>query len=594
MGTTSRLHRLTVMMAIGTMTIALTANQAPALIGTAVLTGTLVTDSVTPQPVRRATVRLAGAPGTSARAVGTDDGGRFTFTALPAGSFTLSALKPGFVTTFHGSKHPGRGPGVPIAIADGARMDVTLPILPGAAITGSITDVLGNPTPGVTVAAVDLRPVAPAPPVRVTSDDRGVYRIFGLAPGDYLVSALPRLVPTSAGRSLTNAETLGMTDAEVQWARGLGPARAMPTPGRLVAYVPVFYPGTTDAAAAQRVTVSAGEERSGVSMAIRIVNVATIAGTLVEANGQAVSPATVTLFPRRSDTPTMASALVSSGALVLPRGTVTPAGFSIAGVAPGEYTIVARSGGTQRGAPPPDPAGPGPLWNVTDISVDGNDRSDLVLRLLPGLRLSGTIVFERTAETPPSDLSTLEISFTASGTNLGTASSPRAIVDRSGAFRFAGIPPGTYALTTMPPGGWVLKSAVLNGRDLADAPLDVRASGETTEGLVMTFTDRSAEIAGQLIDAGGRPVTRYAIVVFATDRSFWRPNARRIRLTQPATDGSFAVGGLPPGEYAIAAAEDIVAADLADPAVLMALLASSVKLTIAEGEKKRQDLRVVK
>jgi hypothetical protein len=89
-------------------------------------------------------------------------------------------------------------------------------------------------------------------------------------------------------------------------------------------------------------------------------------------------------------------------------------------------------------------------------------------------------------------------------------------------------------------------------------------------------------------------VTRYAIVVFATDRSFWRPNARRIRLTQPATDGSFAVGGLPPGEYAIAAAEDIVAADLADPAVLMALLASSVKLTIAEGEKKRQDLRVVK
>ena len=166
----------------------------------------------------------------------------------------------------------------------------------------------------------------------------------------------------------------------------------------------------------------------------------------------------------------------------------------------------------------------------------------------------------------------------------------------AGASGFAGIPPGTYALASTPPAAtgtarWVLKSAMLNGRDLADVPLDVKAGGEVVDGLVITFTDRAAEIAGQLVDSGGRPVTRYSIVVFAVDRSYWRPNARRVRATQPATDGSFVVSGLPPGDYAIAAAEDVEAADLADPAFLSQFLASSVKLTLGEGEKKRQDLR---
>src|SRR6187549_2756685 len=77
--------------------------------GSGVLSGTLMTDAATPQPVRRATVRLAGG-GQSARLVGTDEQGRFTFDALPAASYSLSASKPGFVTVFHGEKRPGRGP----------------------------------------------------------------------------------------------------------------------------------------------------------------------------------------------------------------------------------------------------------------------------------------------------------------------------------------------------------------------------------------------------------------------------------------------------------------------------------------------------
>ncbi len=95
---------------------------------------------------------------------------------LPAGRFTVSASKAGFVQTFHGSTRPGRGPGVPVAVADGQKVDVAIRLLPGAVITGVITDGRGNPAPGVTVAAVETRPSGGAAlaPVRVVTDDRGV------------------------------------------------------------------------------------------------------------------------------------------------------------------------------------------------------------------------------------------------------------------------------------------------------------------------------------------------------------------------------------------------------------------------------------
>ena len=101
---------------------------------TGVVSGIVLTDTESPRPVRRATVRLEGArPG--ARLVGTDGEGKFIFDGLPAGSYTLSASKPGLVTTFHGSRRPGRGPGVLVAVNDGARVSVELKMLPGAAIS---------------------------------------------------------------------------------------------------------------------------------------------------------------------------------------------------------------------------------------------------------------------------------------------------------------------------------------------------------------------------------------------------------------------------------------------------------------------------
>jgi hypothetical protein len=419
------------------------------------------------------------------------------------------------------------------------------------------------------------------------------------------VSALPRLQPIQAGPSRVVGEILMTTDEEARWASaamsgrgasvGAG-AAAIPPPGRPVAYTPVYYPGTTDPAAAATASLAAGEERAGVSMALRIVPVARIAGRLVDAGGQMVTLAVVSLYPKRSDAPSLADRLVSAGALVLPSATVTPPGFSIAGVPPGDYTLVARSGSGQRRATVSEATNER-LWSVTNLSVTGDDQTNLTLRLMPGPTMSGSVVFEGLSLARPDDLSVLDLSLSSAGTQLGLASRATAVVDSDGGFRFRSLAPGSYSLRAVLPaattgGGWVLKSAMLNGRDIADRPLAVESGTDELNDLVLTFTDRAAEISGRLIDAGGDPVTRYSILVVTTDRSLWVPNARRIRTVAPATDGSFRVGGLPAGEYAVAAVEDVEMANLADPAFLSRLLASAFTLTLAEGEEKRQDLRI--
>jgi hypothetical protein len=305
----------------------------------------------------------------------------------------------------------------------------------------------------------------------------------------------------------------------------------------------------------------------------------------------------VTLHPTRGDRPGAGEALAAATVLQLPRAVVSPPAFSMTGVTPGQYTLVARTGSGGRGtAAAPAPTAP-PLWSVTDVAVDGWDQTDLVLQLRPGASVSGTIAFERTHLAPPEDKRGIIVSLRPSGSMSGVAA-PSAVVTATGAFRFPSVMPGAYRLQVTLPvapsgGGWTLKSAALGARDLADLPIDLAAE-DNVPSILVTLTDRAAEVAGRLVDTGGRPVTEHSIVVFTTDRSLWLPDARRIQSTRPATDGTFSVTGLPAGDYAIAAVMDAEGHDLSSPAVLSQLLAGGHRVTLAEGERKTQDLGVAR
>lgn len=560
----------------------------PLTTGTGVLTGVVMTDEETPVPVRRATVRIMDRETVSPRSAGTDDSGRFTFEGLPPGRYTVSVMKPGYVETFHGARRPGRGPGVPVAITNATKTEVSLSLVKGGVISGTISGETGLPAPGVAIAAVPLDGPAAAL-VRSETDDRGMYRLFGLAPGRYLVSAVSRLSQASAAaRGTTSTPVAGMSEAELRWASSGSPTRLLPPPGRAVSYAPMFFPGTSDAGAATPVAVRAGQEQSGISMTMGPVGVATVSGRITNAEGQPVSTASAVLYWRQRQGPSPADALATSGVVTLPRATMAPPNFSITGVWPGEYTLVARSSGGQRGAPPPNPVAV--LWSIQDIIVDGSDQSGLHLQLLPGLQLTGSVRFQGT--TPPPALEMFELTLRPHGTNISGVTSLRGTIDAEGVMRFPSIPPGRFVATSTIGGRWFLESLIIDGRDIADVPLEVNAVGGSKAGAVLTFSDQPASVEGRLVDDSGAAVTRYAIVLFPADAALWSAQSRRVRLVQPATDGSFNIAGLPPGAYALAAAEDITAADL-DATLLSELLASSHRFALARGERKQQSLKTV-
>ena len=111
--------------------------------------------------------------------------------------------------------------------------------------------------------------------------------------------------------------------------------------------------------------------------------------------------------------------------------------------------------------------------------------------------------------------------------------------------------------------------------------------------VLLTFTDQTTEIGGRLVDGANRPAPEYFVFVFPTNRSFWFQGSRRMRPpTRPANDGGFRVLGLPPGEYYVAALTEFDQNDLYDASFLEQLIPAAFKITLAEGEKRTQDLRI--
>jgi hypothetical protein len=127
---------------------------------------------------------------------------------------------------------------------------------------------------------------------------------------------------------------------------------------------------------------------------------------------------------------------------------------------------------------------------------------------------------------------------------------------------------------------------------LLDAPFELQANEGLTD-VVATFTDHPSTLTGTLQGPAGTPTSDYFIVVFSTDRRFWFPNSRRITSARPDTRGAFSVRNLPAGEYFVAALTDVEDGEWYDAEFLQSLLgASPMRITIGDGEQKRQDLRI--
>ena len=593
---------------------------------TATITGAVVSADVPAQPVRGAIVTLSGGDIVTNLSAIADDQGRFTFTHLGPGRYSVSASKPAYLTNAYGATRPGR-PGTSIAVAAGTRLDLRLVLPRGAVITGTIRDHLGQPAPGVAVT------ISPADQISgpsgylssgesLLTDDRGVYREYGLAPGEYVVSAVPRV----SGAGEIFQMTSGAVDAALRRlqqgaggaprpAAGVAPVTATTpisdrTPAETAPYgfAPTFFPGTTIASDAAPIRVAAGEERGGIDISLTPVRAARVSGMIVSGDipPSRLRPSMIVIGPPQ---PTFATPRLNG-----PRDDGT---FTFDNVTPGRYILTVRSG---QGAPMSLTDGrigtttnnPGvpPAFATTELSIDGADITGITLSLRPALSVAGRVVFDATTLTPPEKLAGVRVALVASGGNRpatvlngvpigGAGPPPSAMAKADGTFALEGVMPGTYGITSSVPSatgpkGWWLRSAIVGGRDVLDHPLELGPSSSNISDAVLTFSDRHSELAGALTTASGQPASEYVVIVYPADQTFWRPGARRIRSVRPASDGAFSLSDLPAGDYLIAALTDVEPDEWQQPDFLRQLVPASVRVAIVDGQSIRQDLRIAR
>jgi hypothetical protein len=444
----------------------------------------------------------------------TDEGGMFDFTGLPAGRYNLVVSKSGYINLTYGQRRPLQ-PGTPLQLEDGQQIrGIEFRMPRGGVVSGTISDEVGDPMPGITVRVMrfqysqGVRELVPAGAGQ--TDDRGIYRIWGLNPGEYFVSAVAP--NNNIGRSgpAPGARGRGLLPG----GRGAFPSDAPAAADVDVAYAPTYFPGVPAVTEATPVTLALGAEVLDLSFNVLLVRTARVSGRATNLDGTPVTAGSVTLAPegtagRGGQGLNMSSRIRWDGV------------FSIANVPPGRYVLRAR--GTDDVAP---------QHGLLSLTVAGDDLSEVVVVLAPGATVTGSVSFQGTPAAAPPDPTQVRV--TAHGTDPGQ-SNAGARVAKDGQFTIASAPPGPFWIRAQAPRGWSLRSVIVDGQDTIDTPIDVRGGQRVSASLV--FSDRQTELNGTIVDAQGRPITDYTVLAFATDPALWRPPSRHIMTARPDQNG---------------------------------------------------------
>ncbi|MFA5909933.1 MAG: carboxypeptidase-like regulatory domain-containing protein [Vicinamibacterales bacterium] len=532
------------------------APRADAPRGTAVMRGQIVAAD-NGAPIRRAQVRIVSNEAREGRLAATDAQGRFEIKELPAGRYTMTASKGGFVSLQYGQRRPSES-GTPIELADGQTLEKLQIALPrGSVLGGRVTDEFGEPVANASVIAMRYSyaaggrrlTAAPGSNSRDTTDDQGHYRLFGLPPGEYFVSATLRTGGTEA------ADPAGETSG----------------------YAATYYPGTPNIAEAARVTLAVSQENTSVSFGLIATRMVRVSGTVMSSDGAPASGGTVMLVP---------GGTAGGRGVVMQQGgnggrTDRTGAFQVGNVAPGRYQVQARTGG--RG-------GEGELARM-DLVVGAEDVTGLTMVTSPGAVVTGTVVSD-TGE--PLDFRPQQLQVAARAVNIdvqGIGSGGLGRVGDDWSFELRGLT-DTRLIRVGAPTGWVLKSVGLNGQDITDVPTEFPA-GQTVGGVQVVLTKKVSTLSGQVTDSRGQPLLDATVVVFPANEKLWAFQSRFIKAARPDQAGTYRMTALPPSEdYLVVALQVLEDGQAGDAEFLASVKDLATKFSLGEGETKAVDVKL--
>jgi hypothetical protein len=526
------------------------------------------------RPVKRARVFATAVELPGGRGMLTDDSGVFDLTELPAGRYTLTVSKSGFVALSYGQRRPLQA-GTPLQLADGQQLKgIEFQLPRGSVLSGRVLDEDGEAMPGVMVRIMRYqylqgeRRLTPAG--NAQTDDRGQYRVWGLMPGDYYVNAIARGGGPGGGQFFGGGPGGGGRGGRFGGPGGGGFGGGGEQ--EQVNYAPTYYPGVPSPEQAKPVTVGLSQEVLDISFSMQLVRVARITGVVNNPDGTPVTSGNVNLM---SDSGGGRNQIgVNYGGRIQWDGS-----FTIGNVAPGRYILRARGDDSEV-----------PQFAAQPVSVNGDDLPDLIVVLSAGATITGTISF-LPGGSPAPDYTSFRI--TAPSTDQSDfGPQPNARVDKDGKFSLSGVSAGAHLIR--PSNGsrtWILKSVTAGNRDITDVPFQVR-SGEALSDVTVVFTDKQSEINGTLKTENGTPVPEFTVLAFPSDPSLWRPQSRHIATARPDQTGKYRIRGLPPGEYYLATVDPSQQGEWFEPAYLDEHRAGAARIVLSEGDVKTKDFTV--
>jgi protocatechuate 3,4-dioxygenase beta subunit len=436
----------------------------------------------------------------------TDDAGNFRLAGLPAGTFTLSAVSGAYVVPGDGRASSSSGKAVTVREGEEVK-DVELALKRGGVITGRLTDAEGRPLVGARVSLQLVDENGDTIPVGLMnqptdSDDRGVYRLYGLPAGRYVVALGPAVVPErrSGGAS-----------------------------GSRAYYTPVYYPGVTDKSQAKVVEVRPGSEVTDVDISRgRRAESHRVAGRVVDGETGAPVPNVEVGYADASK-----PFLPSRGAGV---HTNDAGEFRVENVPTGRYVAYAVAG-----------TGGDSYSEAAPFEVSSDDVQGLQVKVRRGTTVSGVAVVEGVNDPAVlAKLSTVTVSTLKAGDQT-VLSGARATLGPDGSFRLTGVPPGRIALvvTAYPSRDFTLNRVEQGGVVQPSGMLQV-APGEQMNGVKLVLSYGRGNVTGQVTPQNGTLPAGTRVTVNVT-RANTPGRLYGSAVADPA--GHFVITNVPAGSY---------------------------------------------
>jgi hypothetical protein len=513
-----------------------------------------VTATATGEPLRKANLILrrtnpgpGGGQSMSYAAV-SDASGHFTIADIDPGKYFLMVARSGFVSQQYGAKSPNQA-GTTLTLDKSQKLkDINFKLIAQGVVAGRVLDEDGDPVQNVFVQVMRTQFVRGRkqlmPAQGGQTNDLGEYRIHGLPPGRYFLSATYR----PAG--------MGMVDA-VQ--------------GQQSAYAQTYYPGSPSPDTASPVEITPGAQLRGMDVRLQKTVSVRIRGRI--ANLPAGRRNSMVMLTPKSDAP-MNFMSRNMGRTYNAQGD-----FIINGVVPGSYLLTAmtQDGGKVLSARMP-------------VEVGASNIDGITLQLAPGADITGSLTVDGTGPQP--DLKTMRISLSPrdGSAMMGPGATTSGISDAN-TFSVANVQPDRYDVRFFGlPDGCYVKSVRFGDVDATDSGLDF-SNGVTPGELSIAISTAAAQVDGTVQNDKSEAAPGASIVLIPEGKR--RENDTYYKMATADQNGQFTIRNIPPGEYRLFAFDMVEYGMYQDPEWLKPFESKGQKLSIKESAHESAQLKLV-